>query len=140
MLTLNLLCVLNGFQLSSDFWAYLEIISATPSVCCALRSASPEYSSVSPVATLTLPDCVHRTSLRPRTFSLYFLISDAMIDVFPVWYIDLTFHVPILVACLSVRKPIGHRGSFRLGSVILLEGTPLSKTLVEDHKYFSCET
>ena len=122
-----------GFQLSSDVWACLEIISATTSVNAALCSTCPEYSSVSTVATLNLPVCIHQTSQRPRTSKLYLLISAAMIDVFPVWYKDLVFHVLILVACLGMRRLISRRGMFRLFlcCIKLIEGSPLAKTLIE---------
>ena len=68
-----------------------------------------------------------RPSLGPSNSRLYLLILTAMIEVFPVWYIDLTFYV------LGVRGLICHREFFWLFLcyVILLEGSTLSKTLVE---------
>ena len=74
-------------------------------VCGALWFSQPEYRSISPVATLNLPGRVQRLSLRPRISRLYVLISVSMIDVFPVWYIDLT-NPRINPCCLSRRAKI----------------------------------
>jgi len=81
----------------------LDSANATPSVWEASYSSCPEKSNSCPVEILLCPVCVHLVSLMPSRESLYLVISPATCAVLPVWYMALTFHVPILM-CLVERK------------------------------------
>ena len=104
------------------FFDSFDIINATPSVCSWSSSSCPEYIISSPVASVVLPAPFHLTSLMPRTSMLYLAISLATCAAFPVSYIVLTFHCPILVICLVLRSKFGwlaSRGVWPDGVILL---------------------
>ena len=52
-------------QLRRAICASCDNMSATPSLRCAFSSSCPEYRIISPVFSLTCPDCVHLVSHSP---------------------------------------------------------------------------
>ena len=112
----------------SAFCAFLDSINATPCVCGAFSSSWPEYNRSSPEDSRCCPTCVQCVSLIPSTSRLYFLISAAIWKTLPVSHIVRTFHVPIKIVALVVRRCIGLMTSegTRLSSwdVIIIPSTP----------------
>lgn len=95
---------LMGSQLMRALCASLESMYPTPSVFGAESSGWPEYNTDSPMASLLSPDWSRLVSHSPRREILYLLTSSAMTAVSPPAYMVLTFHVPILVCLLGVRR------------------------------------
>lgn len=90
----------------SAFCVPLNKITVNPCVCEAFTFSWPECNIISSEIKLFCPVCLYWVSLIPSIIRLYLVISIAIWVVLQVFRIVRTFHVPILLVSLVVRRNI----------------------------------